>query len=81
MMTSKLTSRCLIEAGGLFLIGDGIMGLLRPRRRSLLWQCGPELGRAMTEELAEYPKIARSIYFAEVALGVALSLCQTSKDL
>jgi hypothetical protein len=79
-MTSKLISRRLLEAGGLFLIGDGIMGLLRPRRQSLLGQCGPELSRAMTEELAEHPKMARSIYLAQVAIGVALALCQTSQD-
>ena len=79
-MTSKLIGRRFIEAGGLFLIGDGIMGLLRPRRHSLLWHFGPELGRAVTEELIEHPKMARSVYLAELALGVILSLSQTSGD-
>ncbi len=67
-MTNKLLGRRLLEAGGLFLIGDGVMGLLRPRRHSWLWHFGPELGRAMTEELAEHPKLARSVYLAEVAV-------------
>ena len=80
MMTSKLISRRLLEAGGLFLIGDGIMGLLRPRRHSMLWQFGPELGRAVIEEFIEHPKIARSVYLAELALGIALSFGQTSND-
>jgi len=72
VMTSKSTTRLLLEAGGLFLIGNGVMGLLRPRRQSLLWYFGPELAQAVTEELADHPKLARSVCLAEVALGIAL---------
>ena len=79
-MTNNLIARRLIEAGALFLIGDGIMGLLRPRRHSLLWYCGPELVRAMSEELAEHPKTARAIYMAEIVVGVALASRQTDED-
>ena len=75
-MTSNSTTRLLLEAGGLFLIGDGILGLWRPRRYSMLWHFGPELAKAVTEELADYPKLARSVYAAEVALGVALFASQ-----
>jgi hypothetical protein len=53
------------------------MGILRPRRHSALWHFGPELGRAVTEELAANPKAARAVYLAEMALGVALALSQT----
>ncbi len=53
------------------------MGILRPRRHSMLWHFGPELGRAVSEELAANPKVARAVYLAEVALGVVLSLSQT----
>jgi hypothetical protein len=76
LMTSKSTTRLLLEAGGLFLIGDGIMGILRPRRQSLLWYFGPELARAVTEELADHPKLARSLYLTQVALGTALFASQ-----
>jgi hypothetical protein len=79
-MLNNVITRRLIEAGALFLIGDGIMGLLRPRRHSLLWHVGPELVRAMTEELAEHPKTARGVYFAEIALGVALASRQTDDE-
>ncbi|HZE13976.1 MAG TPA: hypothetical protein VE086_09475 [Chthoniobacterales bacterium] len=61
----------LLELAGLILIGDGLMGLLRPRRHSLLWHFGPQLAKAVTEELAEHPNTARSIYAAELALGIA----------
>ena len=74
-----LTKR-LLELGGLILIGDGLMGLLHPRRHSLLWHCGPELAKAMTEELAEHPKTARAIYATELAVGVALASLQLSDD-
>lgn len=77
MMTSKLMGQRFMEAGGLFLIGDGIMGLVRPRRQSLLGRFGPDLSRALTEELIEYPKIACSVYLAEVALGAVLFLGRT----
>jgi hypothetical protein len=76
-MTSKLIRRRLLETAGLFLIGDGLMGILRPRRHSVLLHFGPELGRAVTEELSANPKMARSVYLAEVALGIVLSCSQT----
>jgi hypothetical protein len=75
-MNNNLITRRLIKLGALFLIGDGVMGLLKPRWHSLLWLVGPEIARAATEELAENPKTARVIYFAEVAIGVALVSCQ-----
>jgi hypothetical protein len=70
----------LLELFGLILIGDGLMGLLRPRRHSLLWHFGPQLAKAVTEELADHPKTARSIYAAELAVGVALASLQLSDD-
>ena len=63
----------LLEPFALILIGDGLMGLLRPRRHSLLWHFGPQLAKAVTEELAEHPNTARSIYAAELALGIAVA--------
>jgi hypothetical protein len=74
-----LTKR-LLELAGLILIGDGLMGLLRPRRHSLLWHCGPELAKAVTEELADHPKTSRAIYAAELAAGIALASIQLSDD-
>lgn len=69
-----------LELGAFILIGDGLMGLLRPRRHSLLWHFGPQLAKAMTEELAEHPKTARAIYAAELAVGVAIASLQLSDD-
>jgi hypothetical protein len=66
----------LLELAGLILIGDGLMGLVRPRRHSLLWHFGPQLAKAVTEELAEHPKTSRAIYAAELAAGIALASLQ-----
>ena len=71
-------SKRLLELIGLILIGDGLMGLLRPRRHSLLWHVGPQLAKAVTEELAEHPQTARAIYAAELVVGVAIATIQLS---
>ena len=76
-MTRNGNTRRIVEVGAIFLIGDGLMGLLKPRWHSLLWHVGPELFKAATEELAAHPKTARAIYAAELALGVALASRQT----
>lgn len=76
-MNSELVTRRAIELGALFLIGDGVMGLIKPRWHSLLWHFGPELLRAATEELAEHTKIARTVYAAEAALGILIASRQT----
>lgn len=76
-MGNNLAVRRVVELGALFLIGDGVMGLIKPRWHSLLWRFGPELLKAATEELAAHPKTARAIYLAEVAAGVALASMQT----
>jgi hypothetical protein len=46
----------------------------------MLWHVGPQLGRAAIEELADHPRLARSVYAAELALGIALFVSQASKD-
>jgi hypothetical protein len=76
-MKMKLGTRRVIELGALFLIGDGIMGLIKPRWHSLLWHFGPPLVQAVTEELADHPNVARGIYAAEAALGIAIASLQT----
>lgn len=77
-MKQELIFQRVLEFAGLILIGDGLMGLLRPRRHSLLWHFGPQLAKAVTEELADHPSTARGIYAAELAAGVILASVQLS---
>ncbi len=74
-MTDNLATRRLIQVGALFLIGDGIMGVINPQRRSLLWHAGPQLVKAVTEEIGDNPKTARTINAGKIALGLALLHC------
>ena len=74
-MTDNLATRRLIQVGALFLIGDGIMGVINPRRRSLLWHLGPQLVKAVTEEIGDNPKTARAINAGKIAAGVMLLTC------
>jgi hypothetical protein len=80
-MTDNLNIRRLTQVGALFLIGDGLMGLIKPRWHSLLWHVGPQLAKAATEELASHPKTARAIYAAELAIGIALAAQQTPEEM
>ena len=52
------------------------MGLLKPRWHSLPWNRGPQLLKAATDELADYPRTARAVYLAEAALGIMLAAQQ-----
>ena len=79
-MTDNFLLRRLIRLGALILIADGLMGLVKPRWQSLLGRFGPQLARAVAEELADHPKTARSVYLAEAAIGIALASCQTSES-
>ena len=65
--------RRLVQIGALILIGDGVIGLIRPRWQSLLWRFGPEIAKAANEELADHPTVARSVFLAEAVLGFALA--------
>src|SRR6476659_8225982 len=79
-MKNDLVVRRLIEVGALFLIGDGIMGLIKPRWHSRLWNFGPQLAVAVTEELAAHPNVARAVYAAEAAIGIAIASCSTPEN-
>ena len=71
-MIDKTNARRLIQVGALLLIADGILGMLMPRRRPLLWHLGPQLAKAATEELADHPSTARAVNAAKAALGLVL---------
>lgn len=61
------------ELLGLAMIGEGIMGMIYPRKYSLLWKIGPEPFREFMETIAENPEKARLIYAAEAGIGFWLA--------
>ncbi len=76
-MNKNLTVRRIVEITALLLLGEGVIGLIKPRGYSLLWRIGPSFLRSAVQELAAHPHFARSIYAAEAALGIALASSQT----
>ena len=75
-----MNTRRLIQLVALVMIGDGVSGLLKPRRHSLLWDVRPETFRAAMEALAAYPGKARLLYAAEIGIGAWLAARQTPEN-
>jgi hypothetical protein len=48
--------------------------LIKPRRRSLLWHVGPQLAKAVSEEITDNPKTARTVNLTKAAAGLALAV-------
>jgi hypothetical protein len=71
-MTNDSVGQRLLQGGGSLADRNGVMGLLRPRWHTLPWRGGPQLALAMSEQLADNPKISRPVYLAQAAVGVAL---------
>ncbi|MEP7037797.1 MAG: hypothetical protein ABI891_05600, partial [Acidobacteriota bacterium] len=68
-----MASKQIKEIIGLALLGEGILGLLYPKKYSLLWKVGPESLREAMEKAAENPELMRLIYAAEAGLGFWLA--------
>jgi hypothetical protein len=63
-----------LEVLGLMMIGEGVMGMVFPRRYSLFWKIGPAWMRNTVVWLAEHPEMTRALCAAEIAGGVALAV-------
>lgn len=73
MNNNSITKRGL-EVLGLLMIGEGIVGLIRPRRYSLLWKVGPTWLRDSMDVLAAHRDATRLLCAAEIAAGLWLAL-------
>lgn len=58
----------------MFLIGDGMMAVVRPERAAKAWVAGPQPWQRLMEQLAERPQLTRAIGIAEATLGVWLAM-------
>lgn len=68
-----MTANRLVELGAMVVIGDGMIGLVAPRRHSLLWRFGPESYRQLMESFAERPALVRGLAASEVGAGLWLA--------
>ncbi len=69
-------SRRLLELGALMMIGDGLMGLIYPRRYASFWRFGPRAWQELAEILHEHPDAVRTLGAAEFGLGLWLAARQ-----
>ncbi len=72
-MKTKRMAKHGLELLGLMMIGEGVVGLLYPRRYSLFWKMGPEWMRAGAEWFAEHRDQTRLFCVGEIAAGLWLS--------
>jgi hypothetical protein len=56
--------------GGVLLIGDGVAGLIWPRRYLRFLQAGPSGFRNTLEAFAQRPTLTRAACVAEVGIGI-----------
>jgi hypothetical protein len=63
----------------MLLIGDGMMGLMRPCRYTQDWEMGPASWQRLMRFLNERPNLTRVLGAMEVAGGLALAMSETDK--
>lgn len=52
------------------IIGDGVMGMIHPRRDSRAWQYGPKPWQNLMHSLEDRPNLTRAIGAAQVIGGI-----------
>ena len=72
-------SKRLKELFALWMIGEGVIGSLRPKRYLQLWRFGPKAYRKFIDALTDHPNAMRVLCATEAGVGVWWALRQTSK--
>jgi ribulose bisphosphate carboxylase small subunit len=67
------------EIAAIMMIGEGIVGAIRPRRYMRLWKFGPKKYRAFIDATVKRPNLVRAAAAAEAGLGVWLALRQITR--
>ncbi|MBS1800979.1 MAG: hypothetical protein JSS95_14285 [Acidobacteria bacterium] len=52
------------------LIGDGVMGMINPRRDAKAWHYGPEPWKNLMQSLEDHPNLTRAISAVQVVGGI-----------
>ena len=74
-----MPSKQLKELLAIGMIGEGVVGFIKPSRYMLLWKFGPKPYQEFIEKAAEHKGLTRLLCGVEAGLGVWLALRQTSK--
>jgi hypothetical protein len=70
----------LLEILAIGLIGEGVAGLLTPRRYMRLWEFGPQAYRDALDWFVARPHLTRLLCAVEIGLGVCLTLRETGSS-
>lgn len=75
-----MDARNIAELVAMLVVGDGVVGLVAPRRHSLLWRFGPQGYKVAMEAFAERPTLVRALAAVEVGAGLWLALRQYRQE-
>jgi hypothetical protein len=69
MSTNDIRAR-VGESAGMLMIGDGVLGLIRPAEHCLVWRGGPRWWRATIDWFAAHPAATRGAAVVELGAGL-----------
>ena len=72
----ELAVRRTAEMAAMFMIGDGLLGLLQPDRHVALWRSDVAAADALVRPFAGRPGRRRVYALAQIAGGIALAAAQ-----
>lgn len=76
---SQLLARRGAEMAAVFMIGDGILGLLHPRRHVALWQERAPGAEALVAPFVDRPGRRRAYAVLQIVAGIALAARQRAR--
>lgn len=76
---AKERNKRLKELLAIWMLGEGVVGSLRPKRYMRLWRFGPKAYRKFIDRITDHPNATRLACAAEAGVGLWLALRQTSK--
>ena len=75
MKNERANAKRILDVLAVLTVGDGLLWVVAPRRRGLLWMAGPGYVRRLVEGATlKRPWLARLIGGAQVAVGVWIAL-------
>jgi len=74
MTSANSSARRTAESTAMLMIGDGLLGVLKPAEHCLMWNVGPRWWREMVGWFAAHPNVTRGAAVLEVGTGLWLGL-------
>ena len=75
----ELSARRTAEMAAMFMIGDGLLGLLQPRRHVALWRSDVSAADAVVRPFANRPGRRRAYALLQIGAGIALAAAQRAQ--